>query len=173
MSALNSTVVSDVSASMSKLNKDATHQQQYQPLMNQQNNGQSSLDYLYQAISLIETKNNTTNPFFSANNPSNSNNMNAQSNNQVNLINNLNQQLLLTSQKQNADMHSNKQHQMYGTPFILPASRTPAGADQMSHQHFYNPTGHQSQFSVVDCRRYFSNFNCCIKKTSESALDIK
>ena len=67
---INSVAPSDVASS--KLNKEAIAQQQYQPITNQQANGQSSLDYLYQAISLIETKNNAQNPFFNI--PVNNNN---------------------------------------------------------------------------------------------------
>ncbi len=157
MAALNSVIVSDVSNNISKL-KEATHQ--YQPLINQQANGQSSLDYLYQAISLIETKNNTPNPFFNNNNASNTNSQGLQSsNNPINLMNNLNQQLLLNNHQQNVDIQ-NKQHQMFTAPFILPASKTPTTADAINQQHqrLYGPINNQPQFSVVDCRRYFSNF---------------
>jgi len=132
--------------------------QQYQPLLNQQANGQSSLDYLYQAISLIETKNNTPNPYNGCN-TSSTNNMNSQANNPVNLMNNLNQQLLLNSQQQNTDIQT-KQNQIYNTSFILPASTSPT-AEQMKqnhqhqHQRFYNPNTQQSQFSVFDYNLMF------------------
>lgn len=165
MSTLNSGVsVSDLptilSSGITKIKENSP--QQLQPKMNssgkfasQPNQPASSLDYLYQAISLIETKNNQANAYYLNQGISNNitnHNVNKPCtgiNNVANAHQNINKQQNLMVNNLN-----NNDQKRYCGQFISPTEQ---------FNQFYNLNGqhnlNQSQFSIVDSRRYLSKFD--------------
>lgn len=165
MSKLNSGVsVSDIpsilSSGITKIKENSS--QQTQPKMNNNNPGKfssqpnqpaSSLDYLYQAISLIETKNNQANSFY-LNQGLNNSNPNKQCGGISNVANA--HQNILKQQNLMANSLNNSDQNRYAGQFISPTEQ---------FNQFYNLNGqhnlNHSQFSMVDSRRYLSKITFC------------